>query len=169
MVNSTEQSCRSNQDAFHTYILADCAALRDNAAGPKHEAIPISTWPGRRLPRVTISDRLFDAWSACTDTSRRCNESHASVWHIGGVSSRKVVVQPRYLRMLQLVVLTSPTLQNLQLRPSSSRNRLEEILFQDLQDLLLVHLSQVHGRLILRIVFTLLTNRFLLFLGSNGL
>ena len=141
MVNSTEQSCRSNQDAFHTYILADCAAPRNNIAGSKHEAIPISTWPGRRLPRVTISDRLFDAWSACTDTSRRCNESHASVWHIGGVSSRKVVVQPRYLRMLQLVVLTSPTLQNLQLRPSSSRNRLEEILFQDLQDLLLIHLS----------------------------
>ena len=140
MVNSTEQSCRSNQDAFHTYILADCAAPRNNIAGSKHEAIPISTWPGRRLPRVIISDQILDAWSACTDTSRRCNESHASVWHIGGVSSRKVVVQPRYLRMLQ-VVLTSPTTQNLHLRRNSIRSRLEEILFQDLQDLLLIHLS----------------------------
>lgn len=52
------------------YTLADCAASRNDAAGPKHEAIPISTWPGRRLSRVIISDRPLDAWSACTDTSR---------------------------------------------------------------------------------------------------
>ena len=93
MVNSTEQSCRSNQDAFHTYILADCAAPRNNIAGSKHEAIPISTWPGRRLPRVIISDQLLDAWSACTDTSRRCNESNASAYlAYWKCSSRKVVI-----------------------------------------------------------------------------